>query len=267
MNKLNNIKANDDLEGIEYQSNSLDYNIQQQVQTKNILSVVLDEPIKEPSYYRHVSQAICNLSEEDEVHFYINSPGGTYAGLQTLLSSMQYSGAWTVGIIQGGCSSAASMLTLSCQEVRVSPLASMLVHFVSYGSAGSASHIKAHVEHTQRTTENIFREIYSGFLSEEEINSCIEDDKQIYLDADDIITRLEKRSEYLKALQDDEDEEAIEYTETLQEPLKYPGNGVVPEDSNKCNLGPSTCVLEGIVSGTEEASGIPKKKQTKKSSS
>ena len=201
------IKNNLEIEDIIQDSESLDFNIKQEVITRSIMSVCIDEGIEEASYYRYVSQAINELTVDDTLQFFINSPGGTFSGLSTLLSSMDYSGCNTVAVIQGDCSSAASMLALSCHEIQVSPLASMLVHFVSYGSEGAASHIKAHVDHTQKVTGGVFRNIYEGFLTEEEIVSCIEQDRQIWLDSEQIIQRLENRLEYFKSKAKDAEEE------------------------------------------------------------
>ena len=72
----------------------------------------------------------------------------------------------------------------------------MMVHYVSFGTGGKASDIKANVNHTLDFTANYFREIYQGFLTEEEINSCIETGKEIWMQSDEIVDRLEKRQEY-----------------------------------------------------------------------
>lgn len=215
--------SNLDVESIIQGSESLDFNIKQEVLTRSIMSVYIDEGIKEASYYRYVSRAINELTEDDTLQFFINSPGGDFSGLSTLLSSMDYSACNTLAVIQGDCSSAASMLALSCHEIQVSPLASMLVHFVSYGSAGAASHIKAHVDHTQKVTEGVFRNIYEGFLTEEEIISCIEQDRQIWLDSEQIIQRLENRLEYFKSKAEDTEntEEDEEDEDEDQVPVKF----------------------------------------------
>ena len=214
-------KNNLEIENITQGSESLDFNIKQEVLTRNIMSVCIDEGVKEASYYRYVSRAISELTEDDTLHFFINSPGGTFSGLSTLPSSMDYSGCNTVAVIQGDCLSAASMLALSCHEVQVSPLASMLVHFVSYGSVGAASHIKAHVDHTQKVTESVFRNIYEGFLTEEEIVSCIEQDRQIWLDSEQIIKRLENRLEYFKSKAKDTENTEDGEEEDDQVPVKF----------------------------------------------
>lgn len=216
-NRSSNIEIDDIIQGSEF----LDFNIKQEVITRSIMSVCIDEGIRDASYYRYVSQAINELTGDDTLQFFISSPGGTFSGLSALLSSMDYSGCNTVAVIQGDCSSAASMLALSCHEIQVSPLASMLVHFVSYGSAGAASHIKAHVDHTQKVTESVFRNIYEGFLTEEEIVSCIEQDRQIWLDSEQIIQRLENRLEYFKSKAKDTEEKEEDEEEDDHVPVKF----------------------------------------------
>ena len=260
-------KNNLEIENITQGSESLDFNIKQEVLTRNIMSVCIDEGVKEASYYRYVSQAINELTEDDTLQFFINSPGGTFSGLSTLLSSMDYSGCNTVAVIQGDCSSAASMLALSCHEVQVSPLASMLVHFVSYGSVGAASHIKAHVDHTQKVTESVFRNIYEGFLTEEEIVSCIEQDRQIWLDSEQIIQRLENRLEYVKSKAED-----TENTEDVEDAYDLYNKNTLSDAQEgptiDLNEGTGTTLLpstsEGSKSVVEGSVKTPVKNPTKK---
>jgi len=246
--KQYNCSSDIEIDDIIQGSKSLDFNIKQEVITRNIMSVCIDEGIKEASYYRYVSQAINELTEDDTLQFFINSPGGTFSGLSTILSSMDYSGCNTVAVIQGDCSSAASMLALSCHEIQVSPLASMLVHFVSYGSAGAASHIKAHVDHTQKVTESVFRNIYEGFLTEEEIVSCIEQDRQIWLDSEQIIQRLENRLEYFKSkAKDAEEEEDVDD----QVPVKFGDTEAIGSKKME-SLGYSVGYQDGYKDGFSE---------------
>ena len=44
--------------------------------TYNQLCVDIDEPFRDPSYYRMVTQAIGELEEGDQVKIRFNSPGG-----------------------------------------------------------------------------------------------------------------------------------------------------------------------------------------------
>lgn len=175
-------------------------------QISNIaMTVHVDEEIREPSYYRQVVQGISNLSEGDQLTFNISSPGGRLDGLEVVLSAIDNTDAVTIANIAGQCHSAASILALRCNIIYVSPHASMLVHFISFGSAGASNHVLKQAEHTKKVSEKLFRDTYYGFLTEEEINKCIEDDYQLWLDSEQIIQRLEQRQAILEALQDEEE--------------------------------------------------------------
>lgn len=178
-------------------------------QISNIaMTVHIDEEIKEPSYYRQVVQGIENLSDGDQLTFNIASPGGRLDGLEVVLSAIKNTDAIVIANIAGSCHSAASILALNCDMIYVSPHASMLVHFVSFGSVGASNHVLKQAEHTKKVSEKLFRETYQYFLTEEEIERCIEDDFQLWLDADQITERLEVRQECQK-----------EYQEALQRQL------------------------------------------------
>lgn len=179
-------------------------------QISNIaMTVHIDEEIREPSYYRQVVQGIENLSEGDQLTFNIASPGGRLDGLEVVLSAIKNTDAIVIANIAGSCHSAASILALNCDMIYVSPHASMLVHFVSFGSVGASNHVLKQAEHTKKVSEKLFRDTYQYFLTEEEIERCIEDDFQLWLDADQITERLEVRQECQK-----------EYQEALQRQLQ-----------------------------------------------
>jgi hypothetical protein len=74
----------------------------------------------------------------------------------------------------------------------------MLVHFISHGAYGAASHVKKEVEHTQKISEKLFRDTYKYFLTDEEINGCINQDLQLWFDSDQILERLKIRQELQK---------------------------------------------------------------------
>lgn len=173
----------------------------QKVIPTTILTVPIDEPIRESRYYRQVVSGISELVEGDELHFKISSPGGLLTGLETMLSAVKQSPATSIAFIDGECHSAASILALNCDAVAVSEYATMLCHFVSFGVAGPSNHIQKHSEHVRKTSEKLFRNTYKYFLTEEEITKCVEDDFQLWLDADQIMERFENRVKMLEAEQ------------------------------------------------------------------
>ena len=181
------------------------------------MTVHIDEEIREPSYYRQVVQGIENLSEGDQLTFNIASPGGRLDGLEVVLSAIKNTDVVVIANIAGSCHSAASILALNCDVIYVSPHASMLVHFVSFGSVGASNHVLKQAEHTKKVSEKLFRETYEYFLTEEEIEKCIEDDYQLWLTSEDILERLTIRQEKYQELAEQEESEDEEYCGDCQE--------------------------------------------------
>lgn len=171
------------------------------------LSVPIDGEFREPSYYRHVVQAITSLDENDQVEFTISSPGGNYNGLVALLSALERSPAASIAIISGICHSAASMLALKCDAVAVSNYAEMLVHYISFGAGGKGADVKSQVDHTCKVTEKLFRDTYKYFLTEKEIEDCLRG-VEYWFDSEEILRRLEIRQQLQK--KDAEDNEVNE---------------------------------------------------------
>lgn len=168
------------------------------------ISIHIDEPIRSAKYYRSVVQELGDLSENDEVIFRIASPGGDLDGLVALIEAIRNCDADILAVITGKAHSAASMLALSCPNVAITPSANMLVHFVSFGSGGKAWDVVSHVHHTVDYSTAIFKEIYQGFLTDEEMQNIIEG-KELWLQASEIEERLIKRQEFYQKQEQEEE--------------------------------------------------------------
>lgn len=169
------------------------------------ITIPIDTSFKSASHYRHVVSRIVNTSQDDLIEFEIHSPGGQYNGLSAILSAILRTEASTVAYLNGECHSAASMLALSCDSVQVSPFATMLCHFTNFGYAGKASDVMRAVSHIHDTGIEVFCAIYEGFLTEEELLSCI-DGKEYWFDAEEIMQRLQNREDLRNAEMSDPDE-------------------------------------------------------------
>jgi ATP-dependent protease ClpP protease subunit len=179
------------------------------------LSVPIDESFKAPYYYRNACRAIMDLDSGDILHFEIDSPGGRMDGLVALLSAIERSGASSTANINGECHSAASMLALSCDNIQVSPYSTMLCHYVTYGTSGKAYDVKQHTQHISKVTEKLFRDTYELFLTEDEIEKCLEG-FELWLDADSINARLEYKYNLINESRENKSREAS------PAPLKQP---------------------------------------------
>lgn len=183
--------------------NTLGYFVKQKVATQ--YTVTIDEPFVSPSYYRGVVSMLMSANEEDSVIFLINSPGGQLNGLLALVEGVKMTDATTMAVLIGECASAASMFALHCDTVFVSDNATMLCHNISYGTGGKGSDILSHVQHVSKTSEKLLRKTYEHFLTEKEIDEMI-NGREIYLDADEIKERLDKKSKILENLEKKEEQ-------------------------------------------------------------
>lgn len=201
-----NSKASEDMDDIQTGPLYLSYAERQSISTE--LIVPIDEEIKDPVYYRAVVERMSTCSEEDVVRFRINSPGGSLSGLLSLLYAIKDTEATCIAEIVGDCHSAASILALNCDSVHVSPYASMLVHYIQFNAGGKGADVRDMVAHTLSQSDRIFKETYSGFCSEDEIERIVEG-KQLYLHSEEIAERLESKFEYMQA-NSEEDSEDLE---------------------------------------------------------
>lgn len=162
-------------------------------------TVPVDESFMEASYYRGVVNMLAQANEQDIVIFRINSPGGQFSGLLSLLDAIETTQAMTIADITGQAASAASILALNCDQCVVGKYAEMLAHEVSYGVGGKGSDNLSHVQHIKKISDKLIWDTYEGFLEDHEIESVL-NGKELFLDSDEIIERLNKREEYRKEL-------------------------------------------------------------------
>ena len=188
----------------------LGYSYRQEV--RRHVTVHLNQPFMQPEYYDNVVDALRLAGPEDVFEFLCNTPGGRFDGLISLLDAIECTDALVIANITGGCSSAGSLFALKCDQIRVGAYAEMLCHSARYGFAGKSSDNVSHVMHTAKVTERLMKEAYEGFLSESEIQEVISG-KELYLDSEQIMERLEKREEYFEA-------KALAEEDTLEEQTK-----------------------------------------------
>lgn len=154
----------------------------------------LDKNIDSPEEYRDVIQVLLSAQEGEIVEFVISSSGGVLESAMNIVSAIRETNATVRAILSGSCHSAASVIALACDEVIVFDYANMLCHSATFGSFGKTTEITSHVKFLEKYLENIASDAYSGFMSDLEIKQMLEG-KDFWFDAEDIRTRLEKRSE------------------------------------------------------------------------
>jgi len=163
-----------------------------------IYEVHLDQDISEPENYRELISALFNAGPDDRFHVYINSCGGYLSSCGAIVEGMKNTQATVCAILVGNTHSAASIITMYCDEVLVLDYASMMVHTAQYGTYGFVGNVKAHSDFEHKQSIRILNEAYSGFLTEEEMLK-VQDGVEMWFDAEEIRQRINNRKNWIEA--------------------------------------------------------------------
>jgi ATP-dependent protease ClpP protease subunit len=159
------------------------------IQRGNIYDVYLTDSIEEPAEYNKLINLLVGLDYYNKVHMYINNNGGAVASAFMIRNAMLKCKAHIVGYLSGTVASSASILSLACDDIVVSPFLSHMSHNYFHGVQGTGNQVKDYVDFTDRELKRAFREIYTGFLTEEEILLVTERDKEVWLNELEVTER------------------------------------------------------------------------------
>lgn len=148
--------------------------------------------ITEPEDYIEWFDIIRHCTQEDTVKIYINSGGGNLFTAIQFLRVLAETEATVVVSVEGICASAATLVFLSADVFEVTPHSMFLFHTYSGGTFGKGMDMYNQIAHERKWSEKLFAEVYEDFLTKEEINSMLEN-KDLWMDVDSIIERMNKR--------------------------------------------------------------------------
>jgi len=162
--------------------------------TNRCIKIPLDENIREAKYYRTVLQGIESLGEGDVVLMKINSYGGQLDGAIAIINAIENTDADVHAEIDGVAASAASLIALASPSISVSPYATMMVHSATFGAFGKQSDVISHASFVDKQVRVLMHSVYRDFLTDKELEEVIMG-KEMWFDAEEIIRRLEIRSQ------------------------------------------------------------------------
>ena len=160
----------------------------------NIHEFYLVGEIKRADEYIDWFDIIRNAGKNDVVNIHINSYGGDlFTAIQMIRVLGECEGT-VVCSVEGACMSAATMIFLCADGFEVSNHSMFMFHNYSGGTIGKGGEMYDNIIHERKWSENLLRQIYEGFLEESEVESIL-NNKDIWMDGEEVIKRLESMKE------------------------------------------------------------------------
>lgn len=160
-------------------------------------NLYLSGEIMEPTHYIEWFDLIRSVGPNDIVRININSYGGDmFTAIQFMKAISECQG-HVLCSAEGACMSAATLIFLSGDMFDIAPHSMFMFHNYSGLVVGKGGEMYDNIIHERKWSENILREVYTGFLTEKEIDSVL-DNKDIWMDGDEVSKRLDK---YIKSIE------------------------------------------------------------------
>ncbi len=138
-----------------------------------------------------------NAKEYDEFVLNINSPGGIIDSALMIIDAIKTTPAKVSARLTGTVASAATLISMACDEIYPTQGLSFMIHnYSSGGMQGKGHEMKARQQFIDRQLNRAFRDYYIGFLTDEEMSEIIEG-KDIWLDHEEVAERWARKKSIL----------------------------------------------------------------------
>lgn len=165
-------------------------------QVSNTYFIRLHEDIGFPDDYSEEFDVINSASEDDTIILDMCTDGGCMDTAMLFNRALRNTSAQTVAVIGPSCASAGSIIALSCNEFILDDTSSLMIHTSTYGfGRAKDTDIFEHANFSRRQLKKLYENVYSGFLSEEEISDVIKG-TPLYYDDEQLAERLEMLAMY-----------------------------------------------------------------------
>lgn len=148
----------------------------------------IDTEFDSPETFRGIIRAIEQARESDTIILKVNSPGGRTDSAQAVYVALLETRAKTIARVITAYSSGA-IVTMACDEIQTTPHCTMMIHNASAGTWGKIGDMKAQTSFLEDHFKKWFGELYSGFLTPEEISDVFKG-QDIWLREEEIKQRL-----------------------------------------------------------------------------
>lgn len=163
----------------------------------------IDGYIESFEQFDELVELLLTVPEGDVVRLYISSGGGRLDVADMIVARIceaQQRGVTVNAELGFTCASAATFIALSCDEIHPSPLTQFTVHPWSSGKPWgfATTHLNDAI-YDKKQSDRFMKEVYSGFLSTEEMESVLEFPRDLHYDAEEVLERWENMQAYRQA--------------------------------------------------------------------
>lgn len=152
--------------------------------------------IEDACHYTEWFNEIRHASPNDMVKIYVNSCGGDlWTAIQFMRVIRECKAHVTVSV-EGACMSAATIIFLMADAFEISPHSMFMFHNYSGGTVGKGGEMVDQIYHERKWSSKLLTDIYENFLKKEEIASIL-DNKDIWMNGEEVVKRLKNRSKVL----------------------------------------------------------------------
>lgn len=159
------------------------------VEQGHTYQIFLQDYIEGPQEYNQLLYVLSGLESYHKVFFHINNGGGNSHTAFMLRHAILECKAETTAILSGLVASAATIITLACDKIICRPFLSFMAHNYFHGVEGTGNQVKDYVDFTDRELGRAFNEIYTNFLTPEEIALVTKRDQEIWLNEIEVMER------------------------------------------------------------------------------
>lgn len=156
---------------------------------------------------------IMDIAEEgDEIHLFLNTPGGDLDTTISIIHAMVRTKAMVITHADGQVASAGTVIFFAGHSYVVSPYCHFMCHDGSSGSIGKLNENLKNAIASANLIRKIYFDVYYPFFTEEEIEDILEG-QDYYCDSDEILERLNAGAEIIQQAAQEELDEEIEEQE------------------------------------------------------
>ena len=153
----------------------------------------LTDGIEEPAVYNELCHVLRTSHKGDTITLHLNTPGGMVDSAFMIVDAIKASKAKVTGYLSGTVASAGTIIALACDRIEVANHTSFMIHNYSAGMMGKGHEMKARQEFMDASLNRAFKEFYSGFLTDKEMDEVI-DGKDMWMGTSDVLERWDYKT-------------------------------------------------------------------------